>query len=113
MATSCTPPLQRLWGHQLRRCAGQPLAHYRYDPAAYFSDANEFETVCSRDGLVAFLQEAEYDYILVDWTDEYFCEEFSSLFDAPIPLGTTHDPLLFKIEDGGARMTLVAGGDEA
>ena len=79
----------------------------------YFSDANEFETVCSRDGLVAFLQEAEYDYILVDWTDEYFCEEFSSLFDAPIPLGTTHDPLLFKIEDGGARMTLVAGGDEA
>lgn len=79
----------------------------------YFSDANEFETVCSRDGLVAFLQEAEYDYILVDWTDEYFCEEFSSLFDAPIPLGTTHDPLLFKIEDGGAHMTLVAGGDEA
>ncbi len=78
-----------------------------------FTNANEFETVCSRNGLVAFLQEAQYDYILVDWTDEYFCEEFSPLFDAPIPLGTTHDPLLFKIEDGGARMTLVAGGDTA
>lgn len=79
----------------------------------YFTDANEFETVCNRNGLVAFLQEADYDYILVDWTDEYFCEEFASLFDTPIPLGTTHTPLLFKIEDGGARMTLVAGGDEA
>ncbi len=79
----------------------------------HFTDANEFETVCNRNGLVAFLQEAQYDYILVDWTDEYFCEEFAPLFDAPIPLGTTHEPLLFKIEDGGARMTLVAGGEGA
>lgn len=73
-----------------------------------------YETVCTRQGLVVFLQEAGYDYLLLDWTDEYFCQEFGPLFDVELTPGTDNPPQLFRIEDGGQRLCLVkevAGGE--
>ena len=73
-----------------------------------------YQTVCDAEDMKLFLQDKQYDYILVDTPDEYFAREIAPAFGLEgLPAERTTQNYLVKISyrDNGVQWSLVNGGD--
>ena len=64
----------------------------------------DYQAVCTKPGLVYWLESRECDYILVDAIDEYFVEEFGDMFTEPLPADMGQGALLYRVQGSGDEM---------
>lgn len=64
----------------------------------------DYQAVCTKPGLVHWLESRECDYILVDAIDEYFVEEFGDMFTEPLPADMGQGALLYRVQGSGDEM---------
>ena len=64
----------------------------------------DYQAVCTKPGLIYWLESRECDYILVDAIDEYFVEEFGDMFTDPLPADMGQGALLYRVQGSGDEM---------
>ena len=64
----------------------------------------DYQAVCTKPGLIYWLESHDCDYILIDAIDDYFVDEFGAMFTDPLPADMGEGALLYRVEGAGDAM---------
>lgn len=72
----------------------------------------DYQAVCTKPGLIYWLESRECDYILIDAIDDYFVEEFGAMFTDPLPKDMGEGALLYRVEGTGEELHFTLAAPE-
>lgn len=72
----------------------------------------DYQAVCTRPGLIYWLESHDCNFILIDAIDDYFVDEFGSMFTQPLPKDMGEGALLYRVEGSGDELHFTLAAPE-